>query len=111
MLTVTTNVVRFTIVQTITYYDFNFPFWDMSEIVVSAINSTTGASETLVRDIDYTITVSEPLTDPVYQDGRINMISDKFKSYTLLVISRELPMEYALELNRLVELQMEASVG
>ena len=26
-------------------------------------------------------------------------------------ISRELPMEYALELNRLVELQMEASVG
>ena len=26
-------------------------------------------------------------------------------------ISRELPMEYALELNRLVELQMEGSVG
>lgn len=26
-------------------------------------------------------------------------------------IARELPMEYALELNRLVELQMEGSVG
>ncbi len=26
-------------------------------------------------------------------------------------ISRQLPMEYALELNRLVELQMEGSVG
>ena len=26
-------------------------------------------------------------------------------------ISRELPMEYALELNRLIELQMEGSVG
>ena len=26
-------------------------------------------------------------------------------------ISKELPMEYALELNRLIELQMEGSVG
>ena len=26
-------------------------------------------------------------------------------------IARELPMEYALELNRLIELQMEGSVG
>ena len=39
----------------------------------------------------------------VYDDGIVRGFVEP--------ISRELPMEYALELNRLVELQMEGSVG
>ena len=91
MLTTQTNVVRFTIVQSITAYDFSFPFWDFSQIVVRVSNET-GEPVELTRDVDYTITVSEPLTDPVYQDGTVDMISDAFKGYGVLIISRELPL-------------------
>ncbi len=34
-----------------------------------------------------------------------------FKRCFVEPIARELPMEYALELNRLIELQMEGAVG
>ena len=92
MLTTQTNVVRFTIVQSITAYDFSFPFWDFSQIVVRVSNET-GEPVELTRDVDYTLTVSEPLTDLVYQDGTITMISDAFRSYETLIIARELALE------------------
>ena len=86
------SVVRYAISAAVTAYDIDFPFWDFSEIVVTATNSATGASVVLKKDVDYTITVSEAITDPVYQDGTINMISDTYKSYDALVISRELSL-------------------
>ena len=86
------SVVRYAISAAVTAYDIDFPFWDFSEIVVTATNSATGASVVLKKDVDYTITVSEAITDPVYQDGTVNMISDTYKSYNALVISRELSL-------------------
>ena len=86
------SVVRYAISAAVTAYDIDFPFWDFSEIVVTATNSATGASVVLKKDVDYTITVSEAITDPVYQDGTVNMISDTYKSYDALVISRELSL-------------------
>ena len=86
------SVVRYAISAAVTAYDIDFPFWDFSEIVVTATNSATGESVILKKDIDYTITVSEAITDPVYQDGTVNMISNTYKSYDALVISRELPL-------------------
>lgn len=86
------SVVRYAISAAVTAYDIDFPFWDFSEIVVTATNSATGVSVVLKKDVDYTITVSEPITDPVYQDGTVNMISNTYKSYDALVISRELSL-------------------
>ncbi len=86
------SVVRYAISAAVAAYDIDFPFWDFSEIVVTATNSATGASVVLKKDVDYTITVSEAITDPVYQDGTVNMISDTYKSYNALVISRELSL-------------------
>ena len=86
------SVVRYAISAAVTAYDIDFPFWDFSEIVVTATNSATGVSVILKKDVDYTITVSEPITDPVYQDGTVNMISNTYKSYDALVISRELSL-------------------
>ena len=85
------SVVRYTISAAVKTYDIDFPFWDFSEIVVTAFNSTTGESIMLKKDIDYTITVSEPITDPVYQNGTVNMVSTVYEDYTSLVIARELP--------------------
>lgn len=92
MLSSNTSVVRYAISAAVTAYDIGFPFWDFSEIVVTAINSATGESVILKKDVDYTITVSEAITDPVYQNGTVNMVSDAYKNYTALVISRELPL-------------------
>lgn len=92
MLSNNTSVARYAISAAVTAYDIDFPFWDFSEIVVTATNSATGESVILKKDIDYTITVSEAITDPVYQDGTVNMISNTYKSYDALVISRELPL-------------------
>lgn len=91
MLSVATSVMRYQISQDVTVYDIAFPFWDFSEIVATVTDTASGASVTLERNVDYTITVSEPITDRVYQDGTLTMTSDKFRSYNALVIQRIVP--------------------
>lgn len=93
MLTTDTNVARYTISPSVTDYTFDFPFWDFSEISVEVVDDETGDSYELKRDIDYSLTVSEPIADPVYEDGTISMISDKYKDYTSLIITRLLPLD------------------
>ena len=93
MLTTDSNVKRYTIVASITEYTFNFPFWDMSEISVTVSNTSTGASETLEKDVDYTLTVAESIAATVFNGGTVTMISDKYKSYNALVIMRSVPFE------------------
>ena len=91
MLTNETSVTRLVITPSVTDYSFNYQFWDSDEITVTATNETTGESVTLVRDIDYTLTVSEGITATEHQGGTVSMISAKYLDYSALVISRELP--------------------
>ena len=91
MLTTDSNVKRYAIVASITEYTFNFPFWDMPEISVTVSNTSTGASETLEKDVDYTLTVAESIAATVFNGGTVTMISDKYKGYNALVIMRSLP--------------------
>lgn len=91
MLTNETSVARFTISSSVTDYEFNYQFWDLDEISVTATNEETGTSVILKRDIDYTLTVSEGINATEHQGGTISMISNTYLNYTALIISRELP--------------------
>ena len=92
MLTTDNSVMRYQIVPTVVRYTISYSFWDFSEIVVMVTNPSTGETVTLKRDVDYMISVSEPLTDRVYQGGLLTMISDVFKGYSTLVIQRVIPL-------------------
>ena len=92
MLTSDASVMRYQISQSVLDYAISYPFWDFSEISVTAAKAATGDSVILKRDVDYTLTVSQPLTDTVFQGGTVSMISDVFKDYDTLVIAREIPL-------------------
>ena len=92
MLTSDISVMRYQISQSVLDYNISYPFWDFSEISVTAVKASTGDSVILKRDVDYTLTVSQPLTDTVFQGGTVTMISDVFKGYDTLVIAREIPL-------------------
>ena len=88
-------------------------------LLVDQISRSDTYPYTDVR-VDDVEMVHEATVSKVSADQLFYLMSrglDEFEAYAMIVrgfvepISRELPMEYAIELNRLIELQMEGAVG